>query len=118
MPDLNESAELVLISLVTEGLCRIDETDFTFLSNLVEQIKIGYYTQFYSFILKKLNKLSGWQRERKRISEILNTSDRELLKTYTKSQTSNLVFSKEVPQLSFVWRIYRERPQIWHGKTN
>lgn len=153
LPDLNESAELVLVSLLTEGLCRIDDKDFISLSSLIDQIRIGDYTQFYASVLWKLNNplamnlfweimlfqgtsmlclesdlqkaapdvvrqslrdilLSGRQRDRKRLPEIMNTSGKEVLKTYSKSQADNFVFSKEEPQISFVWRIYRERPQI------
>ncbi len=153
LPDLNKSAELVLVSLLTEGLCRIDDKDFTSLSSLIDQIKISNYTQFYSAILRKLNNplamnlfweillfqgtsmlcqesdlqsavpdtvrqslrdilLAGLQRDRKRPPEIMNTSGKEVLKTYTKYYTNNLHFTKEEPQLPFVWRIYRERPQI------
>lgn len=153
MPDLNESAELVLVSLLTEGLCMINEEDFTSLSSLIDQIKIGNYAHFYSSILRKLNNplvmnlfweiilfqgismlcqesdfqnsapelvqqglrkilKSAQHRERKCLPEILNTTGKEVLKTFTNYSTHNLFTSKEEPQLPFVWRIYRDRPQI------
>lgn len=154
LPDLNESAELILVSLLTEGLCRINDKDFTYLSSLIDQIKIGNYTQFYSAILRKLNNslamnlfweillfqgtsmlcqesdfqnpapdvvrqslrdilLAGQQRNRKRPPKIMNTSGKEILKTYTnRNKSLELFFSREEPQLPFVWRIYRKRPQL------
>lgn len=154
LPDLNESAELILVSMLTEGLCRIDDKDFMSLSSLVNQIRIGNYTQFYSAILRKLNNplamnlfweimlfqgtsllcqesdlqnpapeivrqslrdilLAGRQRDRKRPPVIMNTSGKEVMKTYTNySRQRDLYFSREETQTPFVWRIYRERPQL------
>lgn len=136
MLDLSESAESILLSLLTEGLCRIDDKDFTSLFNWVDKIRIDDYAQFYFSILKKLNNplvmnlfwemilfqgtsmlyqendyqksvsdmvrqslreilLSAQKRDRKRLPELINTSGKEVLKTFTKCNLSNLSFSEE-----------------------
>jgi len=154
LPDLNKSAPLIMVSLVAEGLCRIDDKDSAYLSSLINQIKLGNYAQFYSTILRKLNNplamnlfweiilfqgtsmlcqesdcqnlapdvvrqglrdilLAGQQRDRKRIPQLIYTSGKEVLKTFANyNRPRNLFFPREESQLPFVWRIYRERPQL------
>ena len=153
MPDLTESAKLVLVPLLTEGLCKMDDGDFTSLYSSIDQIKLGNYAHFYFSILRKLNNplvmnlfweitlfqgvsmlckesdfqnsasemihqslrevlLAGQRRDRKHLPEVINSTGKEVLKTFTNYSTHKLTFSGEESQLPFVWHIYRERPQI------
>lgn len=157
LPDLFESTSLILLPFLVEGLYRMDEKDFTYLWELSEQLEIGAFSQFYYWILKKMNNsllinlfleivqfeglpflyengeprnpdseqarkslkvilVCGQQKNKEQIQKAFldfhKDNKRRIMKRLYQCSPNKNVKAEQIP---FIWRVYRERPQVCYN---